>query len=81
MKILDGGCQIPLGVSATTEGDLIEIKCIIGLLNGEEVIIDKVEGSMDDNLAAMLYKKVECKNAKELLQRALLTIDSMAEIN
>lgn len=81
VKMLDGGCQIPLGVSAVTHGDIIEMNCIIGLPNGEEVIIDNIKGSRDDDLAYRLYKKVEAKNAKELLQRALLMIDSITDIS
>lgn len=81
VKMLDGGCQIPIGVSAITNENIINMKCIIGLPNGQEVIIDEVEGDKGENLAEKLYKKVDSKNARELLQRALLMLDSILGIN
>lgn len=81
VEMLDGGCQIPLGVSAITNGDIISMKCIIGLPDGTEVIIDSIEGNRCDDLAYSLYKKVEFRGARSLLKRALLMIDSIVDIN
>lgn len=76
VRILDGGCQIPLGISAIMSNDIVDMRCIIGLPNGAEVIFDSVSGSVHDDLAEKLYNKVECRNVKELLQSALLMADT-----
>lgn len=77
VKMLDGGCQIPLGVSAFCENENIKVDCIIGLPNGKEIIRDNVFGNKNDDLATKLYEKIKNKNALDLLQRALLMIDSI----
>ncbi|RDU58531.1 hydroxymethylbilane synthase [Helicobacter sp. MIT 99-5507] len=71
IRLLDGGCQVPIGVHAKYKDSKIVMNAIIGLPNGTEIIKDCVSGSKDSNLASELLKKVEAKGARDVLKRAL----------
>lgn len=38
VRLCDGGCQVPIGVNATLQGDMLEIKAILGLPNGTKIL-------------------------------------------
>ena len=70
--LLNGGCQVPIGVNATyLSKDLISLNAIIGLPNGDEVLQDCVSGRIEDDLALQLFNILDSNGAKELLQKAL----------
>ena len=74
IRLLDGGCQVPIGVYAKYIDSNISMSAIIGLPNGKEIIKDSITGSKDSNLAGELLKKVEAKGAREVLKKALCMI-------
>ncbi|RAX54014.1 hydroxymethylbilane synthase [Helicobacter sp. 16-1353] len=75
VRLLDGGCQVPIGVHANYNGDKIELNAVIGLPNGAEIIKDSIIGGRAENLALKLFQKVEKKGVKELLKKAFEMID------
>lgn len=77
VRLLDGGCQVPIGVNAVHKDSQVSMNAIIGLPNGKEIIMDSICGNKDENLAEQLFKKVEKKGAKEVLKKALDFIDSL----
>ena len=71
IRLLDGGCQVPIGVNAKYKDSKVYMNAIIGLPNGKEIIKDCVSGSKDSKLANELLKKVEAKGARDVLNRAI----------
>ena len=63
LKLVDGNCQIPIGVYATIEDKKITAEAVIASLDGKKFIRDKMSGSIDDaeiignNLAVKLLEK------------------------
>lgn len=70
IRLLNGGCQVPIGVNAKLENDKVKLNAIIGLPNGKEIIKDEVYGKVGDNLSLQLLQKVEKKGAREVLKKA-----------
>lgn len=70
---LEGGCQVPIGVSAEVlEDDRVVIKASLGLPDGSEMLMDsKIINKRDyQNAGRELAKEFIKKGAKELLSRA-----------
>ena len=72
LTVLEGGCQVPIGVNAQVYGDFLHVKAIVGLPDGSEVITEAMSGTRADfiTLGEKLAEKVIEKGAKELLERA-----------
>ena len=51
LGLLEGGCQVPIGVHADVEGDKIKIEAIIAALDGSTVLRGTVEGPASDAVA------------------------------
>ena len=43
-RLIEGGCQVPIGVHAVTEGDAVSIEAIIASLDGSTVLRDTIRG-------------------------------------
>lgn len=70
---LQGGCQVPIGVSCELFNDgTVYAKGIVGLPNGKEMITAEVRGDKTNyqKLGSELAQKVIDQGAKELLARA-----------
>lgn len=70
---LQGGCQVPIGVSAELYADgKIYAKGIVGLPNGKEIISSEIRGDKSNyqTLGGELANMLIDKGAKELLARA-----------
>ena len=72
VSVLEGGCQVPIGISARLQGDEISIDAIVGLPDGSEFIKDSLKTSKDkfQSIGKELAHKFIEKGAKELLKRA-----------
>ena len=44
LGLIEGGCQVPIGVHAVTEGDAVSIEAIIASLDGSTVLRDTIIG-------------------------------------
>lgn len=91
VRLCDGGCQVPIGVNAKLQGDLLTISAILGLPDGTKFLreslvgkvyfgdssVDSKDSSVDSAkiLAQNLYKSLESKGAKTLLNEALAMIE------
>ncbi len=70
---LDGGCQVPIGVSAAfIDENNIEVRAILGLPDGSEILQDKqiVNKNNFTNIGKIIGQEFIKKGAKELLKRA-----------
>lgn len=72
ITVLEGGCQVPIGVNAQVMGDFLHVKAILGLPDGSELITEAMSGTRADflTLGGALAQKVIDKGARELLERA-----------
>ena len=72
VSVLEGGCQVPIGISARLKGDEISIDAIVGLPDGSEFIKDSLKTSKDkfQSVGKELAHKFIEKGARELLKRA-----------
>lgn len=94
VRLCDGGCQVPIGVNAKLQGDMLQISAILGLPNGTKFLRESMRGKVDLSdlgvdskdssdssinsakiLAQNLYKSLESKGAKTLLNEALAMIE------
>ncbi|WP_103565874.1 hydroxymethylbilane synthase [Campylobacter concisus] len=72
VSVLEGGCQVPIGISARLQGDEISIDAIVGLPDGSEFIKDSLKTSKDkfQSVGKELAHKFIQKGAREILKRA-----------
>lgn len=77
VRVLEGGCQVPIGVQAVYENGILRLRAMVGLPNGQEILQESLEDSMleDDitkaeSLGQNLAQSFIAKGAKEILSRA-----------
>ena len=72
VSVLEGGCQVPIGISARLQNDEISIDAIVGLPDGSEFIKDSLKTSKDkfQSVGKELAHKFIEKGARELLKCA-----------
>ena len=51
LGLLEGGCQVPIGVHADVAGEQIKIEAIIAALDGSTVLRDTITGKAEDAVA------------------------------
>jgi len=72
VRVLEGGCQVPIGINAKLDGDSVHVQALVGLPDGEKIIYEKLTCKKDEyktkgeELAKLFIKR----GAKELLERA-----------
>lgn len=73
VDVLQGGCQVPIGVHASVldNGDIIA-KAVVGLPDGSQLLKDKIFGSVENykDLGKELAESMIENGAKDLLARA-----------
>ena len=72
IKILEGGCQVPIGVNAEIKGESLHVKAILGLPDGSELIFEEITTGKEnyENIGKDLARRVIDQGAKALLERA-----------
>lgn len=72
VTILEGGCQVPIGVNAELSGESLHVKAILGLPDGSEMMMEELHTSRAEyeNVGKLLAQKVINRGAKALLERA-----------
>ncbi|PSM51667.1 hydroxymethylbilane synthase [Campylobacter blaseri] len=72
VRVLEGGCQVPIGMNAELDGDKVIIKAIIGMPDGSEYLKEELIISKDEykDFGVKLANNMIEKGAKELLKRA-----------
>ena len=72
VTVLEGGCQVPIGVNAEHKGDDLHVKAILGLPDGSEMLSEEINATRAEyaNVGKALAQKVIDRGAKALLERA-----------
>ena len=81
LRTLEGGCQVPIGANAVFENGKIHLDGMVGSLNGEINLREKIVGEkseakkLGENLAEILIKK----GANEILENTRERIENTEE--
>ena len=72
VRVLEGGCQVPIGINAKLDGDTVSIQALVGLPDGEEILFEKLTCKKDEYKikGEEIAKRFIANGAKELLKRA-----------
>lgn len=72
VRVLEGGCQVPIGVSAYLQGQNLHVKAIVGLPDASEIIYKEVNADKKEykNIGLNLAEEMIKSGAKELLAKA-----------
>lgn len=73
LGLIEGGCQVPIGVHAEVENDIININAIIASLDGTTILRDTISGSAQDAeaLGKQLGNKMLAEGGKQILASIL----------
>lgn len=72
IRVLEGGCQVPIGVNAELQEGRLHVKAILGLPDGSELICEEITADKEAyvHLGKDLARRVIERGAKALLERA-----------
>ncbi|MGC9503339.1 hydroxymethylbilane synthase [Baaleninema sp.] len=70
LRSLEGGCQVPIGVNTTIEGDRLTLTGMVASLDGKQLVKDSVSGSPADaeTLGVNLANRLREQGATEILE-------------
>jgi len=51
LRLLEGGCQVPIGCFTSTKGSIFRIKGFVSNLDASEVLTQEIEGAPEDHLS------------------------------
>ncbi|VXD17938.1 hydroxymethylbilane synthase [Planktothrix paucivesiculata] len=76
LRELEGGCQVPIGVNTSIEGDQLTLVGMVASLDGKRLIKDTVIGNTNDaeNLGIQLAHKLKEQGAQEILNEIFAEI-------
>ena len=80
VDVLEGGCQVPIGVNAVLDGNTVTIRAVVGLPDGSTMINEKILASRSDykhlgkELADVMIENGAIKLLKEAEEIALRDI-------
>jgi hydroxymethylbilane synthase len=76
LRELEGGCQVPIGVNTTLDGDNLTLVGIVVSLDGQKLVKDSVTGPATDaeRLGTELAKTLRQQGAQEILDEILATV-------
>jgi hydroxymethylbilane synthase len=77
LRELEGGCQVPIGVNTSIEGDNLTLTGMVASLDGQRLVKDKVNGSRSEaeNLGINLAEKLRQQGATEILAEIFSQIE------
>ncbi|MBR1728664.1 MAG: hydroxymethylbilane synthase [Selenomonadaceae bacterium] len=78
LKVVDGGCQVPIGVYAEISDKKVTIKAIISSLDGKNIFRDKISGSIVDAeiLGESLANNLLNSGGREILNQLKMSVTS-----
>jgi hydroxymethylbilane synthase len=73
LGLLEGGCQVPIGVHAEAKCEDIHIEAIIAALDGTTILRDSIDGAAQDAaaLGKRLGEKMLANGGREILAAIL----------
>lgn len=76
LRILEGGCQVPIGVNTHIEGDNLTLTGMVASLDGQQLIKDSITSDRNnpEQIGEQLAEKLKEKGAGEILAAILAEI-------
>ncbi|MBR2178809.1 MAG: hydroxymethylbilane synthase [Selenomonadaceae bacterium] len=73
LKVVEGGCQVPVGVFGKVEDNKITVAAVIASIDGQKIISDKLIGSVENSvtLGKTLANKLLDNGGREILSAVL----------
>ncbi|MGB3207102.1 MAG: hydroxymethylbilane synthase [Crinalium sp.] len=77
LRELEGGCQVPIGVNTTIEGDTLTLTGLVASLDGQRLIKDTITGATADaeQLGIELAQRLRPQGAKEILEEIFIQVN------
>lgn len=71
LRVLEGGCQVPIGVNTEINGDQLTLKGLVASVDGQQIVKDTVSGAAADaeKLGAQLASMLREQGATEILEK------------
>ncbi|NJL21206.1 MAG: hydroxymethylbilane synthase [Leptolyngbyaceae cyanobacterium SM1_3_5] len=81
LRELEGGCQVPIGVNTSIDGDQLTLIGIVASLDGQRLVKDTIAGSVAEAeaIGTELAKKLRSQGAQEILNEILSQIQREAK--
>jgi len=82
LRGVEGGCQIPVGVSSSVEGSTLTLKGIVLNLSGSSSVNGELTGSINDaeKIGFQLAQKLKSEGADKILQEVMSILEKEAEV-
>ncbi|MDH6100599.1 hydroxymethylbilane synthase [Anabaenopsis sp. FSS-46] len=76
LRVLEGGCQVPIGVNTDINGQELTLTGIVASVDGQKLVKDTVTGAAKDaeNLGAELAQLLRQQGAQEILEEIFTEI-------
>ncbi len=76
LRELEGGCQVPIGVSTQLDKNTLTLTGLVASIDGQQVVKDTVTGAAESaqNLGIELAQKLRQQGAKEILDEIFQTV-------
>ncbi len=73
LNVIEGGCQVPIGVHAVVQNNNVQLEAIIASLDGRTILRDRISGEATDAVALgkQLCEKMLAHGGKEILAEIL----------
>lgn len=77
LRQLEGGCQVPIGVNTTLEGDTLTLTAIVASVDGKKLVKDTISGNASEaeNLGNELALRMRQQGAQEILEEIFAQIE------
>jgi hydroxymethylbilane synthase len=77
LRVLEGGCQVPIGVNTAIEGDQLTLVGMVASLDGQQLLKDTVTGDRTnpEKIGEELAEKLKEQGAGEILAAILAEIE------
>lgn len=69
LRLIEGGCQVPIGVRGVVEGERISLTAVIGAVDGSRIIRDTISGPATEaqQLGTTLGERMLAQGGREIL--------------
>ncbi|MDJ0617104.1 MAG: hydroxymethylbilane synthase [Calothrix sp. MO_192.B10] len=76
LRVLEGGCQVPIGVNTEINGDTLTLKGIVASVDGQRLVKDTITGAAKDaeQLGSQLAESLRQQGAQEILDEILAEV-------
>lgn len=77
LRVLEGGCQVPIGVNTSIEGDQLTLVGMVASLDGKQLLKDKVTGDRTnpEKIGQELAENLKAQGAGEILEAILAEVE------